>query len=194
MISVSDMKQYFFCPKVVYFTHVLHVPKFKDTKIEEGKEKHNDITAKEKRRKGAIFYDGELDRANKRFKIPLESEKLGLRGVLDYLIEMSDEYIPVEYKYGYSHRKKAYRNHKYQLLGYVLLVEDNFDTIVRRGFIHYNRDRVNIEILITDSLRKFALKTIVAINDIVEREVEPKGTRHKAKCTDCEYITYCGGA
>ncbi len=136
MITVSDLKQYFFCPKVVYYEHVLHVPKFKDTKLEEGKEKHEDITAKEKRRKGALFYDKALDSAEKILKTYIESKRLKLNGILDYLIKTDKEYIPVEYKYGFSDSGRAYRNHKYQLTGYALLVEECFHTIVRRGFIH----------------------------------------------------------
>ncbi|MHC1568697.1 MAG: CRISPR-associated protein Cas4 [Candidatus Syntropharchaeia archaeon] len=193
MISVGDIKQYFYCPKVIYFTHVLHVPKVRDTKLSFGKEKHEEISKKEKRRKGAIFYDRRLDEAEKELKVYMESERFGIKGVLDYLIKTGSEYIPVEYKYGFSDGGREYRNHRYQLVGYALLVEDSFDTIVRRGFIHYERDRKNVEVLITDNLRRHVLKAIEDIKRIMEDELEPKATKLRSRCTDCEYLTYCGG-
>jgi CRISPR-associated exonuclease Cas4 len=141
MIIVSDVKQYLYCPKIIYFDHVLHIPKPPDQKLETGKEKHDSITAKERRRKGALFYDPELDQAEKMFRVALESSSLGLRGVLDYLVKTEREFIPVDYKFSSSHNGGVHLNHKYQLAAYALLVEDNFNTIIRRGFIHYSKDR-----------------------------------------------------
>lgn len=191
MVTVSDVKQYLYCPRIIYFDHVLHVPKPFDLKLSVGKEKHDSITAKEKRRKGALFYDPFLDHSNKLFKVELESERLGLRGVLDYLIKTEKEYIPVDYKFGFSKKGGVHLNHKYQLAAYSLLVEANFDTIVRRGYIHYSKDQINVKIDFNDDLRKRTLKLISDIKNIVEKEIEPSGTRMTARCVDCEYQRYC---
>ncbi len=193
MITVSDVKQYLYCPKIIYFDHVLHVPKPSDEKLQTGKEKHDSITAKEKRRKGALFYDPELDRADKMFRVSLESSTLGLRGILDYLVRTDKEYIPVDYKFGCSHNGGVHLNHKYQLAAYALLVEENFKTIVKRGYIHYSKDKVNVEIDLNDEIRRRALKMLREIGRIVEEEIEPIGTRNTGRCTDCEYSRYCVG-
>jgi CRISPR-associated exonuclease Cas4 len=194
MITVSDVKQYLYCPKIIYFDHVLHVPKPPDQKLETGKEKHDDITGKERRRKGAIFYDSELDQAEKLFRVSLESSTLGLRGVLDYLIKTEREYIPVDYKFGLSNAGNVHLNHKYQLAAYALLVEDSFKTIVRRGYVHYSRDRINAKIDFTDEIRKRTMKMIREIGEIIQEEIEPSGARKPGKCADCEYSRYCEGA
>jgi len=191
MVTVSDVKQYLYCPRIIYFDHVLHVPKPFDLKLSVGKEKHDTITSKEKRRKGALFYDPLLDHSDKLFKVELESERLGLRGVLDYLIKTEKEYIPVDYKFGFSKKGGVHLNHKYQLAAYSLLVEANFDTIVRRGYIHYSKDQINVKIDFNDDLRKRTLKLISDIKNIVEKEIEPSGTRMTARCVDCEYQRYC---
>lgn len=193
MITVSDVKQYLYCPKIIYFDHVLHVPKPPDQKLETGKEKHDSITTKEKRRKGAIFYDQELDQAEKLFRVALESNILGLRGVLDYLVKTEREFIPVDYKFGSSHSGAVHLNHKYQLAAYALLVEENFKTIVLRGFIHYSKDRVNVQIDLNDEIRRRTLKMIREIEGIIEEEIEPMGTRNPGRCIDCEYSRYCEG-
>jgi len=193
MITVSDVKQYLYCPKIIYFDHVLHVPKHVDQKLEAGKEKHLEIAGKERRRKGALFYDPELDQAEKLFKVELESGRLGLRGILDYLIKTERELIPVDYKFGYSLYGQVHLNHKYQLTAYALLVEDCFTTIVRRAYVHYNRDRINARIDMTDEIRRRTSKTIKEITRIVEDEIQPAGTRNSGKCVDCEYRRYCEG-
>lgn len=191
MITVSDVKQYLYCPKIIYFDHVLHVPKPPDQKLDSGREAHESITAREKRRKGAVFYDPELDCAEKLFRVELVSQSLGLRGVLDYLVKTEKEFIPVDYKFGYSNKGAAYLNHKYQLAAYALLVEDCFLATVRRGFIHYSRERLNVRIDITDELRRRTMKMIAEIRWIVESETEPTCTRIPSRCTDCEYRRYC---
>lgn len=193
MITVSDVKQYLYCPRIIYFDHVLHVPKPFDQKLETGKEKHDSITAKEKRRKGALFYDPELDQAEKMFRVALESNNLGLRGILDYLVKTKQEFIPVDYKFGFSHNGCIHLNHKYQLVAYAILVEENFKTIVRRGFIHYSRDRVNAQIDLSDEIRRRTLKMIREIGQIIEEEIEPVSTKNPGRCIDCEYSRYCAG-
>lgn len=193
MITVSDVKQYLYCPKIIYFDHVLHAPKPPDQKLDAGREAHESIISKEKRRKGAVFYDPELDVADKLFRVELVSQTLGLRGVLDYLVKTERELIPVDYKFGYSNNGAAYLNHKYQLAAYALLVEDCFNTTVRRGFIHYSRERLNVRIDITDELRGRTMRMIEGIRSIIENETEPASARNPARCTDCEYRRYCEG-
>ena len=101
---------------------------------EESKQKHIAMAHKETRRKGAVFYDPALNEAEKFFQLTLESEKLGLKGVLDCLIRTGDgEYIPVDYKYQLSDHGRMHLHHKYQLVGYSLLADESFQTTVRRA-------------------------------------------------------------
>lgn len=193
MITVSDVKQYLYCPKIIYFEHILHIPKPPDQKLQTGREKHDSITSKEKRRKGAIFYDPELDRAEKSFRVEMESSTLGLKGVLDYLVRSDRELIPVDYKFGHSHKGGVHLNHKYQLAAYALLVEKCFNTIVRRGFVHYSRDSINVQVDFDDDVRRRTMKIIREIAQIIEDEIEPAATRNSARCIDCEYKRYCTG-
>ncbi|MDM7934639.1 MAG: CRISPR-associated protein Cas4 [Methanothrix sp.] len=194
MITVGDVKQYLYCPKIIYFDHVLHVPKPQDIKLEAGRERHQEIAGKERRRKGAVLYDPELDQATKLFRVELESKRLGLRGVLDCLIRTESELIPVDYKLGSSSAGQAHLNHKYQLAAYALLVEECFSTTVRRGYVHYSRDRVNARIDMTDEIRMRTARTIEDVSRIVAEEIEPAGTRSSARCADCEYRRYCDRA
>jgi CRISPR/Cas system-associated exonuclease Cas4 (RecB family) len=47
------------------------------------------------------------------------------------------EYIPVEHKNMNSDKVKSYMDHKYQLVAYALLIEENLGTVVRSDFVNY---------------------------------------------------------
>ena len=73
------------------------------------------------------------------------------------------------------------------------LVWTGQETIVLGGFIHYSKDRVNVQIDLNDENRRRTLKMIREIEGIIEEEIEPMGTRNPGRCTDCEYSRYCEG-
>ncbi|MEM2104504.1 MAG: PD-(D/E)XK nuclease family protein [Candidatus Bathyarchaeia archaeon] len=93
---------------------------------------------KELRRKDAVYYSSEFVGADKLLFVPLVSKRLQLQGVVDCIIRTAKgEYVSVEYKNMNSDRGKAYMDHKYQLVAYALLVEGNFGTVVKRGFVGF---------------------------------------------------------
>ena len=64
-ISVTDVKHYIYCPRLIYFDRVLHATPIFGSQQEEGKESHEDYVAKELRRKDAIYYSSEFVGAEK---------------------------------------------------------------------------------------------------------------------------------
>lgn len=81
---VTDIKQYVYCPRVIYYTYVMPVHKKVSFKMEYGREQHNELNKKEKRR-GMRSYD--LVGGERYFHFPVESRGLGLYGKLDMLID-----------------------------------------------------------------------------------------------------------
>ena len=78
---------------------------------------------KELRRKDAVFYSPEFVGAEKLLFASFSSSVLGLQGHVDCIIKtVKGEYIPVEYKNMNSDKGKVCMDHKYQLVGYALLV------------------------------------------------------------------------
>jgi CRISPR-associated exonuclease Cas4 len=191
MISVSDVKQYFYCPRIIYFAHVLNIEKGEDAKRAAGKEVHGEIERLEKRRK-TVLRTKQFGDAEKRFRVYLESEKLGMKGLLDCLLIVNSDYIPLEYKFTRT-GKYPFRNHKYQLAAYALLVEDMHDTTVKKGYIYYDLDKSLKEVAITPVLRSFVKKGVARIKSIIENEEIPGPTRMRGRCRDCEYLNVCEG-
>ena len=82
-LRVSDLKQYIYCPRILYFYYVLPVPRKVTRKMEYGRLEHVEIERLEKRRglKAYGILEGE-----RHFHVALASTLLGLHGVLDLMI------------------------------------------------------------------------------------------------------------
>lgn len=118
-LTVSDVKQYPYCPRIVYYSYLLPLRARPATyKMAEGKLEHERVADLEERRSLRAYG---LSEGVRRFDVSLSSDRLGLRGRLDMVIETPGEVIPVDFK---NSQGKVGLNHKYQLTAYALLVEE----------------------------------------------------------------------
>jgi len=92
-LRVTDLKQYIYCPRIIYFTYVCPVEKKVTRKMRYGSEAHLELDRLEKRRtfKRYDFKEGE-----RKFHTSLYSTRLGLEGKLDMHIVAGGEIFPVE--------------------------------------------------------------------------------------------------
>ncbi|MEM2112434.1 MAG: CRISPR-associated protein Cas4 [Candidatus Bathyarchaeia archaeon] len=170
-VSVTDIKHYIYCPRLVYFDRVLHAQPVFGSQQEDSKELHEDYVRKELRRKDAVYYSPEFVGAKKFLFVPLVSKRLQLQGVVDCIIRtVKGEYFPVEYKNMNSDKGKVYMDHKYQLVAYALLVEENFGTVVKRGFVNYIPEQLILKFEITPSMKSYVKRVIGHIKRIVMEE------------------------
>jgi len=89
LISVTDIKHYFYCPRIVYFEHVLHARPQLGSQQEDSKERHEEYVWKELRRKDAIYYSPDFVGARKMLFVPLCSSRLRLTGTVDLMYALS---------------------------------------------------------------------------------------------------------
>ncbi|MGC8896597.1 MAG: CRISPR-associated protein Cas4 [Candidatus Bathyarchaeia archaeon] len=195
LVSVTDVKHYIYCPRLVYFDRVLHVQPVFGSQQEESQELHEEYVRKELRRKDAVYYSPEFVGAEKLLFVPLVSKGLQLQGVVDCIIKTAKgEHIPVEYKNMNSDRGKVYMDHKYQLVAYALLVEENFGTVVRRGFVNYIPEKLILKFEITRSMKSYVKRVVGHIKRIIREEKLPPirvaqnkcqgGCGHKQTCNE----------
>ncbi|OPX90691.1 MAG: PD-(D/E)XK nuclease superfamily protein [Pelotomaculum sp. PtaB.Bin104] len=184
-LRVTDIKQYLYCPRIIYFTYVCPVQKKVTRKMQYGQEAHLELDRLEKRRtfKRYNFKDGE-----RKFHAGLYSQRLGLEGKLDMHIVAGGEIFPVEFKHS---SQGPSLNHKYQLIAYAMLLEDEYNKPVRYGFIYVDQGKA-IPVEITPNARVFVKETLGKIRLLVSKELMPNKTREKGKCIDCEYRNFCG--
>jgi len=182
-VSVTDIKHYIYCPRPVYFDKVLHATPIFGSQQEDSKELHDDYVKKELRRKDAIYYSSEFVGAEKLLFTPLGSGVLGLQGNVDLIIKTAKgEFVPVEYKNMRSDDGRVCMDHKYQLVAYALLIEENFGTIVKRGFVNYIPETLILQFEITPTMKSHVKRVLGHIKRIIKDEELPPIRVAKHKC------------
>jgi CRISPR-associated exonuclease Cas4 len=199
-LTVTDIRQWVYCPRIVYYTYCLKVKRPVTCKMEEGILQHERVTELESRRTLRSYGLRREDEGRREFKVSFYSARLGLSGLLDMAIVTPHEVIPVEYKDNTPaaslDSKRATPvvalNHKYQLTAYALLAEEKFGLPVRRSFVHYIPTRQSREVLITPEMRRFVLNALVDIRKMLAAERLPPPTSERRRCRECEFRRFCG--
>jgi CRISPR-associated exonuclease Cas4 len=182
-LSATDLKHWFYCPRIVYFERAMNAKADLGSQQEEGLDAHSKLSELEKRRAGGLRYSEELRSAEKAFRVALSSKELRLRGVVDCILRLGREAIPLEYKAMPSAKGKAWPDHKYQLVAYALLLEEEFGSIVKRGFIYYEGDGAILEVRITPAMKSYLRRTIRRIWDALGKGEPPPIRVPRGKCS-----------
>ncbi|RJQ46064.1 MAG: CRISPR-associated protein Cas4 [Gaiellales bacterium] len=186
MLRVNDLKQYDYCPRVVYYQYVMPVERAATFKMAHGKSAEARIDTLEQRRTTRRYG---LPDGQRHFHVWLTSDVLGLSGKLDLVIESSSGWYPVDFK---ETTGPVRSNHLVQLCGYALLVEEAYRCSVTQGFIYLiPGDRVE-PVDLTDQLKTDTLIALDRIREMIVLQRVPNATEVQARCADCEYRNYCG--
>ncbi|MEM3589724.1 MAG: CRISPR-associated protein Cas4 [Candidatus Bathyarchaeia archaeon] len=192
-VSATDIKHYIYCPRIIYFEKVLRVKPVLGSQQEESREEHMEYVRRELRRRDAVYYSPEFIDADKLLFVSLSSDKLGLRGCIDCIIKTAKgEYIPVDYKNMESNKGGIWMDHKYQLTAYALLIEENYGTVVKRGFINYMPEERVLKLEITPTVKSHVKRILGHIKRMESREELPPVRVSGWKCTGgCGYEWIC---
>ena len=182
---VIDLKQYAWCPRVVYYQIVLPAVRPTTYKMAHGIESHRRAEGNERRR-GLGAYG--LSAGERAFNVHLWSAGLGLSGELDMLIETETERIPVDYK----DSDKAGAHFRLQLMAYGRLLEETGGAKpVRRGFLYLIPLRKAIEVNFPAALRRQLAAALDDVRAIAERQRMPPPAEQRQRCVDCEFRRFC---
>ena len=184
LVTVTDLRQYAYCPRVVYFTGML--PRPLTRKMREGIQAHTDEEDRERRRSLRPYrlVDGE-----RQYGVRLEDTALGLRGMLDMLVLREDEVIPIEHKMSEG---PISITHRIQLQAYGLLVAAAYGVPARRGFVYWIPRRQATEVPFSPELAARTIDVVARVRTIKGSEALPEPTSVLPRCTDCEYRRFCG--
>lgn len=184
-LTVSDVRQFVYCRRIVYYRHCLELRPTPTYKMVEGKLEHDRTEELEHRRslKAYGLRDGE-----RVFNVRLSSERLGLAGLLDMAIVRRHEVIPVEFK---NTEDRVRLNHKYQLVAYALLAEERWQRPVRRCFVYVIPRKAAVEVAMTPGARRYTHRLLDAMRRIVVTQAMPEPTRQRGRCLECEFRRFC---
>jgi len=185
LFTVTDLKQFDYCARVVFYERCLPRVRPRTYKMDVGRDVHQDEQHRASRRSLAGYG---LPAGERHFDVRLHSERLGLHGKLDELVISSDgDCFPVDYKLA----KQVATNHRLQLAAYALLLEDMRDVRIERGYIYLMPTRKTVEVAITPKLRSAVETRLRDLQRMVETEAMPPPTDVRARCFDCEFRRFC---
>jgi len=191
LFEVTDLKQWIYCPRVLYYRYCLPEVRPITDLMRAGIGSHSDEVGREERRSLRTYGISVGERA---FDLGLRSVALGLRGRLDLAIAVPDratlgaEAIVVEYK---DSEKSAGPHFKLQLAAYALLLEEAWGLPVRRGFIYSIPLRTAEIITITPALRQKVRQTIADMRAAIVGEQMPDAPASRRPCVSCEFRRFC---
>jgi CRISPR-associated exonuclease Cas4 len=184
LLNVDDIKQYIYCKRIPFYTHILNsVDKpflvNYGTKFERNIDLDSIIKIVNKNEHGRF----------KVSRVKIISNKLNIIGVPDLLLVSKSKIVPVEIKYS----NNIQQNVIYQLLAYAILVEEKYNVSVNVVYIFYGRDN-NIKFKRIEISRKEKVNVIKIIDDInklINKAERPEPAENIKKCYYCEYRAFC---
>lgn len=185
--EVTDLKQWGYCPRVVYYRYCL--PEIRPTTalMQAGITSHKNESDREVRRSLRTYGMTTGERA---FDVPLHSAVLGLRGRLDLAITLpardapDAEAVVVEYK----DSEQVTRPHfKLQLATYAMMLEEEWGLPVRRGFLYSIPLRQAEPVTITRALRTKVVHTVATMQAAIQGEQMPPPPSNRRLCVSCEF-------
>lgn len=185
-LTVTDLKQWAYCPRVVFFSYCMPRLRPMTFKMEAGLEAHEDEKARERRRTGQLYGLTEADRIE---NVRIQSDTLGLSALIDLVLRQEDQVWPVEYKL--SRRTGIAGHFKLQLAAYGLLLEEAWSVRAPEGFLYSLVTRRAERVPLTTRLRNRVLSTVEEIREMVAEERLPPPTGKRARCVNCEFRRFC---
>lgn len=185
-VLVTDLKQWAYCPRIVYYRQTMGGAQRPSYKMEEGKRAQGMFEVLELRRSLKRFGFG---RARRSLNVWLEDKELGVAGKVDMLLEGEHAAVVVDFKLTAGEPRE---NHKLQLAGYAVLAERVLQLPVRVGFFYRIPDSRLFSLPITTELRERVAHAIQAIRDMRTKQWCPDPTPFRQRCIECEYVNFCG--
>lgn len=190
-LEVSDLKQWNYCGRVVWYRFCLPDIRPVTALMEAGKDSHAAEEGREERRSLRPYGLSEGERF---FDVWLYSERLGLRGRVDLVVAIPGrdapgaEAVVVDYK---DSEGKAGPHFKLQVAAYAVLVEEGWGVPVREGFVYHIPTRKAERVALTGALRRKVVQTIEAIHAAVDFERLPPAPSSRRQCVACEFRRFC---
>ncbi len=188
-ITPSHILHYLFCPRFIYFLHVLKIEQHEHRRhlVNKGRDIH-----KLKLVQNKDYLRSKIGVQDKILDVYMSSEKLHLVGRVDEVVFLDDgTAAPLDYKYAYW-ENRIYKTLLMQQTLYALLIQENFGVPVNKAFLVYVRSKNHLEtITITEALKRKALAIVEDIFRIVNEGSFPNAKGEVRKCEDCAYRNLC---
>ena len=186
VLSVNDLKQFLYCPRIVYYHWVMPVHPPATFLMQRGHRQEERFERLEPRR---VLNRYGFQEATRHFGLEITAELLGLIGKVDLILEDSARIAVVEFKATASNLAE---NWKVQLCAYGLLAEQHFQRPCPIGFVMLSDSEELVEVELSDPLREQTLASMRQARGLVMAQQFPGPTPVRARCGQCEFRNFCG--
>ena len=182
---VEDLKQYVYCPRIVYYPHCMPGIRPQTYSMEVGREEHLAARANARRR---TFSQMGFEEGERAFDVEIVAPELNLHGKIDEVVTtLTGEMIPVDYKGA----RKVAPNHRVQLAAYALLLESAYSVTVTRAYVYLIPLRKTHVVPISLEDKQHIRDLLSKMAEMTQREVMPDPTPERQRCTGCEFRRFC---
>jgi CRISPR-associated exonuclease Cas4 len=185
LIPVTDLKQWAYCQRIVYYHRVMPAVGKTSFKMREAIQAQDLIESLETRR--TIGRYG-LEDAERHFNVSLRDDQLGLSGKADLILESPNEVAVVDFKLTSG---ELGDNHRMQLTAYALIAERLYQKASPLAFLYRIPDSKVMPLEITQEMRNMVLASVHGIHHMVISQAFPDATTVRGRCVECEYANYC---
>ncbi len=189
IITISDVLEYLFCPRFIYFMHCLEIPQHEEMrfKVLRGREVHE-----EKRSINPHYLRKKIGVLRREQNVFLASKEHCIKGIVDEVLFLDDgTAAPFEYKFA-EFKGKIFRTYRNQLALHAMMIQEQFKVEVTRGFICFVRTRDHVEVVaLSEKDFERAREIVQEILKIIGTGYFPKKSRSRVHCIDCCYRNIC---
>ncbi|MDO5656199.1 MAG: CRISPR-associated protein Cas4 [Flavobacteriaceae bacterium] len=183
----SQIIEYLYCPRYTFFEYVLRIPQFEEKyyKVNKGRDIH-DLKLEQNKN----YLRKKIGVVEKYTDQYLSNENI--RGKIDEVLLLNDGTMaPLDYKFAYWN-DKIYDTYRQQLYCYAVLIEQNFQKNVNRGFLVYTRSKHKlIEVEVPETAKTEIKNSMIEMEKIINKNKFPKSTKYKKRCLNCTYRNIC---
>lgn len=183
-LSVTDLLDHQYCPRITWFSFVLGAPPRGTIKTEHGRRAHEEWA-----RRAGSESGGERPAGLRVVSWELISRRLRLRGRLDAVVAEGERLLPYEVK-STATPTRPHPGQLLQLAAYALPLEERTGRRVDRGYLHYVGDGRVVAVEITEAARRRVRKIMEDLRRVVETEAMPPRAP-ASHCRDCGYRKIC---
>ncbi|MBI4179013.1 CRISPR-associated protein Cas4 [bacterium] len=186
IVTVSDLKQFAFCPRIPYFSRVMPIRPPATELMERGQRLEEEFRRLEVRRSLSRYG---WDRAKRHFGVYAMSESIGIAGRIDLALEREDAVAIIDVK---ASGGFVGDNHRMQAAAYQILAAEHFKKPCLCAFMYFlDRgcvERLELDAAWTERLRRAieGIRAMSASHDF------PPATAYRNACEQCEYRNFCG--
>ena len=152
--------------------------------VEQGELHHNTETQLWKRRNLSRFG---LQDGTHYHNFSMHSQRLGLHGIADMIVETNTSVFAVEFKLS-AHNKK--RGDILQACAYAMLAQEHFNKPAPAVFL-VGKNKILYTINIDDQKMQEVLHIASAIRRMMDQGRKPDSSATMAQCCNCEYLNHC---